>query len=78
MLNYYSIGHFLQWYLIGRYIFENWKLFILLSIGWELVELILPFEFAIESLYNKIMDIIVNCIGYFLGIKMYNKNSTNN
>ena len=78
MLNYYSIGHLLQWYIIGRYIFNNWKLFILLSIGWELIELILPYEFAIESFDNKIMDIIVNYVGYYLGIKMYNKNLTNN
>ena len=32
--------------------------------GWELLELVLPFNFAAETIQNKIADIIVNILGY--------------
>jgi hypothetical protein len=40
----------------------------LLSVGWEIIELFIPFNFAIESIMNKIMDIIINIIGYSFGL----------
>ena len=67
-LNLWSLGHFLQWTLVGRFLLKNWYIFFILSLGWELIELILPYEFAIESLNNKISDILVNCIGFYLGV----------
>ena len=67
MLNYYSLGHFLQWLLIGRFLLKNWYIFFILSIGWEFLELILPFQFAIETFQNKLSDIVVNCLGFYLG-----------
>jgi len=77
ILNLYSMGHFLQWALIGRYLFQNWYLFLILSLGWELLELMLPFEFAIETLGNKISDVIVNCLGFYLGVNFNKKDNDN-
>ena len=67
ILNIWSIGHFLQWFVAARYVFRNWYLFFLLSLGWEIIELFLPYEFAKETFENKISDILVNFLGYFLG-----------
>ena len=50
-LNIWSFGHFIQWTIIGRYFLENRYLFWILSIGWEIIELGLPFEFAIVLLF---------------------------
>jgi hypothetical protein len=38
-----------------------------LSIGWELLELFLPFDFAVEAIQNKMGDIFVNIFGYGFG-----------
>ena len=70
LLNIWSLGHFVQWSFIGRYITRNWWLFLLLSIGWEILELYLPYEFAQETLDNKISDVIVNVIGFGLGLRI--------
>ena len=67
MLNLYSLIHFLQWLLIGRFLLKDWYVFLILSISWEFLELILPFQFVIETLSNKITDIIINCLGFYLG-----------
>ena len=67
MLNLYSIGHFLQWFLIGHFLLNNWYIFFILSIGWELLEIILPYKFAAETYDNKILDIIINYLGFYLG-----------
>ena len=69
MFNFYSISHFLIWFLAGRFSRMGWLLFLTLSITWELIELILPFEFAIETILNKFGDVIVNMIGFGLGIR---------
>ncbi|MGB0827264.1 MAG: hypothetical protein ACPGTT_05235 [Candidatus Poseidoniaceae archaeon] len=67
LLNLWSVGHFCQWFLVGRLLNLSWTLFLILSIGWELLELILPYEFANETWDNKISDIVVNCCGFYLG-----------
>jgi len=69
MFNFYSISHFLIWFLARRFSRMGWLLFLTLSITWELIELILPFEFAIETILNKFGDVIVNMIGFGLGIR---------
>tara|TARA_B100000287_G_scaffold78981_1_gene71128 strand:+ start:4434 stop:4673 length:240 start_codon:yes stop_codon:yes gene_type:complete len=74
-LNLWSLGHFLQWTLVGRFLLKNWYVFFILSIGWELIELILPYEFAIESWNNKISDILVNCIGFYVGVFLRKDNT---
>ena len=67
LLNLWSLGHFVQWAGIGRFLLLNWYVFFALSVGWELVELYLPFEFAKETWENKISDIVVNIVGFWLG-----------
>ena len=68
-INHYSIIHIIIWFLIARYTKIGWLLFLTLSIGWELLELVLPFDFAIETIQNKMGDIIVNILGYGFGKK---------
>jgi len=70
LLNLWSLGHFIQWSFLGRLVFTNWYLFIFLSVGWELLELVLPYEFAIESWGNKVSDIVVNTLGFYLGLSL--------
>ena len=67
LLNLWSLGHFVQWSLVGRFILTNWYLFLFLSIGWEFLELVLPYEFAKETVDNKISDVIVNIAGFWIG-----------
>ena len=58
ILNMWSLGHFIQWSFLGRFVFSNWYIFFILSVGWELIELKLPYEFAVETLENKVSDIV--------------------
>ena len=67
LLNLWSLGHFVQWSLVGRFILTNWYVFLILSIGWEFLELALPYEFAKETIENKISDVIVNIVGFWIG-----------
>ncbi len=67
MLNLWSVGHLLQWSVIGRFFLKNWYIFLILSIGWEVLELYLPYEFAKESWDNKISDVFVNVAGFWIG-----------
>ena len=68
LLNLWSLGHFLQWAGIGRFLLRNWWIFFALSIGWEILELYLPFEFVEETWDNKISDLVVNTLGFMLGL----------
>ncbi len=70
LLNLWSFGHFLQWTAVGRFLLKNWPVFFLLSIGWEVLELYLPFEFVSETWDNKISDLVVNTIGFGLGLRL--------
>ncbi|MEC7228440.1 MAG: hypothetical protein VXV95_00110 [Candidatus Thermoplasmatota archaeon] len=70
LLNLWSVGHFVQWFVVGRIFSMSWHVFFILSIGWEFIELSLPYEFAEEPLSNKISDVIINTCGFYLGIKM--------
>ena len=70
LLNMYSVSHFLIWSTAGRFFLTNWQIFIVLSVGWELLELILPYEFAGEDWGNKIMDLVVNTLGFFIGTRL--------
>lgn len=72
LLNLWSLGHFIQWTIIGRFFLTNWYVFFALSIGWELLEQVLPYEFTNENWENKISDLVVNTIGFYLGLRMRN------
>ena len=67
LLNLWSLGHFVQWAGVGRFLLSTWYVFFALSVGWELLELYLPYEFAKETWENKISDIVVNIVGFWLG-----------
>ena len=67
LLNIWSLGHFVQWSIIGRFFLKNWYVFIFLSIGWELLELVLPYEFAKETWDNKVSDVVVNIVAFWIG-----------
>tara|TARA_B100000700_G_C14290789_1_gene510364 strand:- start:94 stop:348 length:255 start_codon:yes stop_codon:yes gene_type:complete len=69
----WSLGHFIQWAFIGRFLLRNWYIFFFLSISWEILELFLPFEFAVESWANKISDVFVNCVGFYFGNYLWSK-----
>ena len=69
ILNLWSLGHFVQWSFLGRFVFTNWYLFLALSISWELLELFLPYEFVSETWDNKISDLVVNTLGFYLGLE---------
>ena len=75
-INHYSIIHFVIYYLVGRYTGIRWLSFLLFSFGWEMLELVLPYNFAIETIPNKFADILVNFIGY--GVGLYFKGKKNN
>ncbi|RJU84334.1 MAG: hypothetical protein DWB99_00215 [Candidatus Poseidoniales archaeon] len=65
-----------MWSFIGRFISTNWIAFLVVSIGWEVLELYLPYDFAIESNINKISDLIVNTIGFWVGVRLRNSSSS--
>ena len=65
----WSIGHFIMWLFIGRFLLKNWIIFILLSIAWEIIEFFIPLNFALEAISNKISDLFVNTAGFYLGYK---------
>ena len=67
LLNLWSLGHFAQWGIIGYVLKIGWVPFLVLSIGWEVLELYLHYEFASEEWSNKISDVFVNCSGFWLG-----------
>ena len=78
LLNIWSVGHFLQWAAVGRFLLDNWYIFLILSVGWEGLELILRYEFAQETWDNKISDIVVNCLGFYLGVSIRQNQSAEN
>ena len=69
LVNYYSISHLFIWLLLGRFTRIGWATFLILSLGWELLELVLPFEFAVETIDNKVGDVIVNTLAFSTGLK---------
>ena len=58
-----------MWLLFGRFTRIGWVTFLVLSIGWEILELVLPFEFAVEVIDNKVGDVIVNVLAFSVGLK---------
>jgi hypothetical protein len=69
-LNAWSVVHFVEWLFMGKFILEDWRIFTLLSIGWEMLELVLPYEFAVETYNNKMADLVINALGFACGLNM--------
>ena len=70
----WAVGHFLLWLIIGRFIFKNWFLFFFISIGWEVFEYFLPYEIAKETLTNRLSDVLINFVGFYIGIQIRKRN----
>ena len=66
-VNIYSIGHIIFWYGMSQFSEIEAQQMLLFSLGWELIELYLPSEFAQESYLNKFCDILFNSLGFYIG-----------
>ena len=78
-----SLFHFLIYLIIGKYIKNNYKLIIFISILWELFEYfisrtvpikdflkkywIVPFKYWNDSFEHSLVDISFNLLGYYIG-----------
>ena len=68
--NLWTIGHFIMWMFIGRYLLKSWLAVIILSVAWEAIEYYIPYEIAKEPWLNKFTDLIANSLGFFVGLKI--------
>lgn len=66
-MNEFTLLHLTVCFALGYFTRLGIIAFFVLTIGWEFVELFVPFQFALESFLNKIFDIAANTVGYFLG-----------
>ena len=70
-INLYTILHLLIYIIIGYYYPNKWLHIIIISFLWEIFEYIVhkfnSNSFFKESSTNKIFDIIINLVGYYLG-----------
>ena len=86
MVNYIdnlSIVHFLIYLVLGILVKDKYKLILVVSILWEVIEYILsniqytkdllikywpiPEKYWNEKINNKILDIMINMLGYYIG-----------
>lgn len=72
-VNYYSLIHFGEYALLG--LIKSVKVwhFWIISIGWEIIELFTPYEWARESWLNKLFDLGFNFLGFYV-VRKYFKN----
>ena len=74
VLNLWSLSHLLIWFTAGRWTHLRWPLFVFLSLAWECFEWAIDGQkwasFAVEPLENKISDVAVNIIGFWLGSRL--------
>ena len=82
-----SLNHFLIYFSLGLIYKNHYKLMLILSLVWELFEYIIshidytreflitywfvPEKYWNEPYNNKIVDIIINMLGYSIGNLMY-------
>ncbi len=71
IFNEYTILHLIIYIIIGYYYPNKWIFIIIISFLWEIIEYILDkykmCSFCEEIIMNKIIDIIFNLLGYYLG-----------
>ncbi len=68
-VNTYSLSHLIIWFGMAQFSEIESRHMIALSLGWELLELQLPYKFAQESYLNKFCDIVFNSLGFYMGKK---------
>ena len=69
-INTYSLSHLMFWYGISQFSEIESRHMFITSIGWELLEIQLPFKFAQESYLNKFCDVLFNSLGFYIGKRM--------
>ena len=69
-VNSYSLSHLVFWYGMSQFSEINTENMLIMSIGWELLELQLPYKFAEESYLNKFCDVLFNSLGFYMGKRM--------
>ncbi|MBT4135173.1 hypothetical protein HOE39_02420 [Candidatus Woesearchaeota archaeon] len=69
----YSPVHFLIWYVLAKQTKLTWKWFFILSLSWEVFEWISSIYFTsnffVENTTNRLADIAINILGFYLGKK---------
>ena len=80
IINEYTFYHFVLYLIFGIIIKNKYKLFLIIGIIWEIFEYIfsgnkfffklLGKEYFNKSYINKIIDIIFNILGYYIGNKI--------
>ena len=66
-VNTYSLSHLIFWYGMSQFSELESRHMFIASIGWELLEIQLPFKFAQESYLNKFCDVLFNSLGFYIG-----------
>ena len=66
-MNTFSLSHLIIWYGLAQFSEIESRHMFALSIGWEVLELQLPFKFAQESYLNKFCDVFFNSLGFYIG-----------
>ena len=64
-VNFYSLIHFVEYGLLAMFPKVTAMHILIISIAWEIMELFLPYEWASESIANKILDKFFNFFGFF-------------
>ena len=64
-INFYSVIHFIEYGILAFFQRVAYKHVLIISIAWELVELFIPYDWAKESVLNKIVDIMFNFCGFY-------------
>jgi hypothetical protein len=70
ILNYYSIIHFIIYFILALFYPNKWIFVIIISILWEILEILLNYRKSKlwnETKLNKITDVIINLLGYGVG-----------
>jgi|OM-RGC.v1.030899779 hypothetical protein len=71
LLNIWSVSHFFIWFIAGRYTRVSWGIFWVLSIAWEVFEWLIDdaswASFAVEPIENKLSDLVINAMGFWVG-----------
>ena len=72
-VNKYSLWHIAFWYSMSQFSEIETQHMLTLSLGWEFLELYLPFKFAEESYLNKFFDVLFNSLGFYMGKQTFNE-----